>query len=96
MLQAAVEATKDTSRIVLDAPMIGLIVTNGVLIVRDVLRTRKAKKNGNGKQPGDGDTCKTHGDAIVRLETEQKNTDKAIAEIRGYFITLLERMPPKD
>lgn len=95
LIQAAVEASKGSSSIFLDAGMIGLIVTNTGLLAREWIRTRREKKNGNGVKPGNGETCKEHGEAIASLNAKQEGSDRAIAEIRGYFITLLERMPPK-
>jgi len=103
ILQVATEAAKGSSRFVLDAPMIGLIVTNGVLIWRDYIRTKRAKKNGNGVQPGKGDVCEQHGTELTTLKTKQEGTDKAIDEMKGHINTiegdvktLLQRIPPKE
>lgn len=96
IMQVVTEAAKGSSKVVLDAPMIGLIITNGVLIWRDYMRTRKAKKNGNGPMPGKAEECLKHRDELTTLKTEQKNTKEDIAEIKGDVKELLKRVPSKE
>lgn len=98
LIQAATEAAKSSSRLVLDAPVIALIVTNVGLLGREFIRSRKAKKNGNGnsKGPGQAKICIERGEKIAVIEEKQKNFAGDITEIKTDIKTLLQRIPEKD
>ena len=87
--QVATEAAKGTSHVFLDGGMIMLIVTNLGLIGRDLIKTRKAKKNGGNSQPGKADICLKRGETLVKLETKQETTDKAIDEMKGNILIIV-------
>jgi len=105
ILQAATEAAKNTPGIVIyiGSAATGSLFTLGSIWIREYFAAKKGKKNGNGAQPGKGEVCEEHGKALVKLETEQDGTDKAISEMKGHITTiendvktLLQRIPARE
>ena len=100
MFQAATQATeagKSGISMFLDAGVIGLILTNGGLLIK-ALVDRKAVKSAlevakaairetrsgmRGPEPGEGETCKKHGEAISALIEFKDNTKLSIEQIQA-------------
>jgi len=80
-IQQAAEAGKEGTKIFPNIGIFGLIITNIGLITRELIRAKKYKKNGI-PIPGMGTECLKHRDKLVKLETEQENTDEDIKEIK--------------
>jgi hypothetical protein len=102
----ATEAGRSGVSVVLDAGIIGLIVTNSGLLIKalidrkavkaalDVAETaiKEAKDEGDGRlKPGEGPTCREHGEAIASLVEFKGTAADALKRIEGKVDRLLER-----
>jgi len=94
----AVQASRPGLSIFLDATLAGFVITNIGLVAREVIRTRKSKKNGGNAstKPGFENECLKHRDKINILETKQKNTEGDITEIKNDVKELLRRTPSRE
>jgi hypothetical protein len=103
LMQAATEAVKNPSGIWVGSGAIGSLCGLVTVLAREHFLTRRRGKNGNGVQPGKGETCHKHGEELIELRTKQDGTDKAIDEMKGHIATiegdvktLLQRIPPRE
>jgi hypothetical protein len=98
-------AGKSSLSVVLDAGTIGLILTNSGLLIKALVdrKTIKAaldtaaiavKREKDADPvgvPGEGKTCREHGESISALEESKKNTSAWLARIDGKVDELLKR-----
>lgn len=97
--QTAVETAKSGGIIVaIPTGVIASIATLAIIKGSDLILGRmKGKKNGDGKgpKPGEGLTCKQHGEDIAVLNEFKDDTKKALDTIGTDIKTLLGRVPAK-
>jgi len=96
--QIAQEAAKNGGiTVAIPTGVISSIVTVAIIKGSDLIlgRMRGRPKNGSCPKPGEGGTCKKHGEDIAVLNEFKSDTKDAIDEIRGDVKTLLGRVPEK-
>jgi hypothetical protein len=102
ILQAAVEASKNTSAIFLDGVAIMALITAGGMAVREYIKTRRFRRNGNnggndrGPKPGTAPECREHAEKLIRLDEKWTGMKEDVVEMKADVKTLLERTAPKD
>jgi hypothetical protein len=99
ILQAATEAAKSTSTIVLDGVAIMALITAGSVAAREYFKSRKARNgsgNGRGSKPGTAQECLEHRDKLNRLDERWTGMKEDITEIKGNVNKLLDRIPPRE
>lgn len=102
LIQAAVEATKNTSTIFLDGIAIMALITAGGVAVREYIKTRRFRRNGNnggnsrGPKPGQAPECQAHRDKLIELDTKQEGAKELLTEVRSDVKKLLRLLPPGD
>ena len=102
----AVGTGKSGISVFLDAGVIGLILTNSGLLIKAVIDRKavksaldvakaavsEAKDEGDGRlKPGEGPTCREHGEAIASLVEFKGTAADALKRIEGKVDRLLER-----
>jgi len=95
--QVAAEAAKQGGiTVAIPTGVIASIATVAIIKGSDFLLGRmRGKKNGNGAKPGQGETCKQHGEDIAVLNEFKNDTKKALEVIGSDIKELLGRVPPK-
>ena len=97
LIQAAQEAARSSSIIFLDGVAVMALISAGGLAIREYVKYRNTKRNGNsnGGIPGTAKVCRERGEKLAVLETKQTNVESDITEIKGDIKTLLSRIPPR-
>lgn len=92
-LQMSADAAKSSSTIFLDGAAVMALIVAGGLTVREFAKTRKVKRNGNGKGPGQAEVCIVRGQRLAVLDECLKNTKEDIVEIKVDVKEILRRLP---
>jgi len=91
LVQAASDVAKTSSYVTGQFVIDGVLLIAGLKTVELVINKVRAKGNGKISKPGEGPTCRTHGEAISKLEEFRGNTKDALERIEGKVDRLLER-----